>query len=153
MIGRVVVRVILALVGYVVAVVCAVAVIVVAEWIRAYPPVAGQPDLVMATTAVVVFDGFVLFWLLGTVALLPALAAILVGEAFTLRSWIYYVAVGVAMVGLLSRLLDPARNPALPTHVPVAVAAGLAAGLAYWLVAGRGAGPRALRPAMPPPRG
>jgi hypothetical protein len=145
MFGHAVLRVLLALVGYIVAIICAVAVITVAEWIRAYPPVAGRPDFVIATAMIVVSDGFLLFWLLGTMALLPALAVIVVAEALSLRSWLFYVAAGAGVVALLSRLLDPARVPALPAQVSVAVAAGLAGGLAYWLVAGRSAGRRLAR--------
>lgn len=149
MFGHAVLRVVFALLGYIVAVGAAAAVMMMGEWIRAYPPIASQPDVAMATAVMVVLNGFFLFWLLGTMALLPALAAIVVAEAFSLRSWVFYVAAGAAIAGLLSRLLDPARIPALPVHADIVIAGGLAGGLAYWLVAGRGAG-RRLPAAVPP---
>ncbi|HVV93740.1 MAG TPA: hypothetical protein VHD15_10000 [Hyphomicrobiales bacterium] len=156
MAGTVFVRVISILLGYLVAVVGAVSVVVVAEWIRAYPPVAGDPGLVVATAAAVIVDGADLFGAIGRAALVPAAVAIVLSEIFGWRTWLADIALALAVTGALARLLDHAANPALP-HPVAAIAAGAVAGLAYWLLAGRGAGrwrrSRAVTvpPVLPPP--
>jgi hypothetical protein len=151
LLAALVTRILLIVLGYVVAVVGAVSVIVIAEWIRAYPPVAGDPGLVVATAAAVVIDGANLLAAIGTAALLPGAVAIAIGEIAGWRAWIVYVVFGLAVTGVLGRLLDRGLHPALP-HLPAAVAAGIVGGLAYWLVAGRGAGwRRRPLPAAKPP--
>jgi hypothetical protein len=146
--GAFLLRLVLVPLGYIAAVLASVLLIVAIEMIRAYPPVAGDASLVLATAAVVGFDALVLFWLIGTVGLLPAAAAIAIAEALSLRSWIYYAAAGAAIAALLAHLLVDV-HPALPHSVSGVAAAGLAGGLAYWLVAGRSAGRN--RPSPPPP--
>jgi hypothetical protein len=127
-------------------------VIVVAEWIRAYPPVAGDPGLVVATAAAVILDGADLFAAIGRAALVPAAIAIVLAEIFVWRTWLADIALALAVTGALSWLLDRAANPALPRPT-AAIAAGIVAGLAYWLIAGRGAGRWRLRRVdlLPPP--
>jgi hypothetical protein len=136
--GLVFVRVISILLGYLVALAGAVSVIVVAEWVRAYPPVAGDPGLVVATAAAVIVDAGDLFIAIGRAALVPAAVAIVLTEAFAWRSWLIQLVLALVVTGILARLLDRVANPALP-YPATAVAAGIVAGLGYWLVAGRGA--------------
>jgi hypothetical protein len=151
--GVVFVRLVSILLGYIVAVIGAVSVIVVAEWIRAYPPVAGDPGLVVATAAAVIVDGANLFAAIGRTALLPAAVAVVLTELFVWRTWLADIALSLAVTAVLAQLITRAAEPALP-HATAAVAAGIVAGLAYWLVAGRGAGrwrQRRPAPAAPPP--
>jgi hypothetical protein len=147
--GAFLLRLVLVPVGYIAAVLAAVLLIAATEMVRAYPPVADDASLVLATAAVVGFDALVLFWLIGTVGLLPAAAAIAIAEALSLRSWIYYAGAGAAIAALLARVLAD-THPALPHSASGVAAAGLAGGLAYWLVAGRGAGRRRPPPAPAP---
>lgn len=88
--------------------------------------------------------GMVLF--AGTVApaltALPALVAVIVGEALRIRSWMYYVLAGGAAV-LAIPLLAAAQEagPMLPPGQITAIfaASGFVGGFAYWLLAGRNA--------------
>ena len=89
--------------------------------------------------------GFVLF--AGTVApaltALPALVAIIAGEALRIRSWMYYVLAGGAAVAAIP-LLASADTSDLPCfhagqYMAIFAAAGFVGGFAYWLLAGRNA--------------
>lgn len=80
--------------------------------------------------------------LLASASLVPAFVAIFVAEVFRLRSIVYYLAVGTILalagiLGLSSRL--PAAGIGSP-RATLLVAAGVVGGAAYWLVAGRTAG-------------
>jgi hypothetical protein len=87
--------------------------------------------------------GFVLF--AGTVAhaltALPALLAIIAGEALRIRSWMYYVLAGGAAVAAIPLLASADNVALLPSgqYMAIFAAAGFVGGFAYWLLAGRNA--------------
>ena len=87
--------------------------------------------------------GFVLF--AGTVAhaltALPALLAIIAGEALRIRSWMYYVLTGGAAVAAIPLLASADNVAVLPSgqYMAIFAAAGFVGGFAYWLLAGRNA--------------
>ena len=93
----------------------------------------------------------------GTVAFLPALLAIVIGEATRLRNFLYY-GVGGAVVGLASyygtnisvRLENTTDVAPVTNALQLAAAAGIIGGLVYWLIAGRNAG-RWREPRTPSP--
>ena len=66
------------------------------------------------------------------------LVAALVGEAFRIRSWVYYAFAG----GLASAagLVTLGTEGFIHNQIAAMIASGLVAGLVYWLIAGRGAG-------------
>ena len=148
--GRLLARIILVPLGYCVAVFAAVALIAAVEWARAsaYPAVANDPMLLGATALAVLTDAVVLFWLIGTFALLPAIAIILIAEIWSVRSWLFYVATGGATAFILTLIPELLSHPALPDTPTTVAATGFAGGLAYWLIAGRSAGRG--RPLHPP---
>ena len=139
---HVVLRLVLDCIGYLAAAMAAVLLISLVAWSRAYAPVSGDPALVGMTAFVVLTDAFVLFWILGSTALLPSIAAVLLGEALSLRSWVYYGAAGLAVAFLVAHSSLLPVYPALPTDPRVSAAAGLVGGLMHWLLAGRSAGLR-----------
>lgn len=141
--GRLVWRMIVVPFGYLVAVAVAVSLISTVSMVRAYGPVADDPALVGMTGMVVAADAAVLLWVLGGAALLPALAAAALAEAFSIRGWIYFALASIAVAGVVDYALDYDVVPGLPGDVATGTAAALGAGMAYWLVAGRGAGMKA----------
>ncbi len=83
--------------------------------------------------------------------LFPAVLAVLIAEAFAIRSWMYHAAAGglsavisLATVGAFDKTYDLSDEPL------IAVGAGIAAGFAYWAVAGWSAG--FWKPVFAPPR-
>jgi hypothetical protein len=89
----------------------------------------------------------------GYFAFLPSVAAILIGEVFGQRGWLFHAlagaAVGLAVVALFwqsSMMLDGGNqagtDPAFstPRFVGLIIGGGIVGGLAYWLCAGRWAG-------------
>jgi hypothetical protein len=73
---------------------------------------------------------------------LPALIAVVVGEALKLRTWMYYVLAGGAACGAIPLLAVPAGEaPMLPSghYMAIFAAAGFVGGFVYWLLAGRNA--------------
>jgi hypothetical protein len=139
---HVVLRLVLDCIGYLVAAMAAVLLISLVTWSRAYAPVSDDPALIGMTAFVVLTDAFVLLWILGSTALLPAMAAIVLGEALALRSWLYYAAAGLTVAFLVAHSSLLPDYPALPSDPPISAAAGLVGGLMHWLVAGRSAGLR-----------
>lgn len=80
--------------------------------------------------------------LLSGLTVLPALAAILIGEIGRLRSWLYYTLAGGATfvaVPVLSGLGAQAASAPSVALWQVFATAGFAAGFVYWLLAGRSA--------------
>jgi hypothetical protein len=80
----------------------------------------------------------------GTVApalnALPALLAVVVGEIFRIRSWMYYVLAGGASLAAVPLLVAPASSD-LPSilasqYITIFAAAGFAGGFVYWLLVG-----------------
>ena len=86
--------------------------------------------------------GMVLF--AGTVApalnALPALIAIVAGEALKIRSWMFYVLAGGASLAVIPVLATPdvAELPKIIAshYMTIFAAAGFAGGFVYWLLAG-----------------
>jgi hypothetical protein len=85
--------------------------------------------------------GLVLF--AGTVAhaltALPALLAVIVGEALRIRSWIYYVLAGGGAVAAIPLLASPDNVLPSGQYMAIFAAAGFVGGFVYWLLAGRNA--------------
>ena len=88
--------------------------------------------------------------LVPALTIVPALVAVIIGEALHIRSWMYYVLAGGAAllaVPLLARVPgDLVAAPAdlmvaLPTgqYMTIFAAAGFVGGFIYWLLAGRNA--------------
>lgn len=74
--------------------------------------------------------------------LVPALAAVVVGEVARIRSAIYYVLTGgfaVLAIPYLYETGDGISGAVNPQYVVLFLASGFIAGFMYWLVAGRGA--------------
>ena len=71
---------------------------------------------------------------------LPALIAVVVGEALRIRSWMYYVLAGGAALAAIPLLAAPQSadlGEIIGSHpVTVFAAAGFAGGFLYWLLAG-----------------
>jgi hypothetical protein len=85
----------------------------------------------LATSAGIAFLAFV-----------PAMIVILLGEAFSWRSILYYVLTGGA-IGLFFGTILPTDEPGrvfLTRGAEIMAGAGIAAGIVYWLFAGRNAG-------------
>jgi len=75
-------------------------------------------------------------------AFIPAMIVILLGEAFSWRSILYYALTGGA-IGLFFGTILPTDEPGrvfLTRGAEIMAGAGVAAGLVYWLFAGRNAG-------------
>jgi glucan phosphoethanolaminetransferase (alkaline phosphatase superfamily) len=73
--------------------------------------------------------------------MLPSILAVLIAEAFAIRSWMYHAAAGglsalvsLATIGAFDKTYDLSDDPLIATG------AGIVAGFAYWLVAGWSAG-------------
>lgn len=139
------VRIILIPIGYVTAVFSAVGLLAAIEWVRAYPPVAGNPELMAMTAFAVAGDAFFMSAIIGYTALAPVLVGVAFAEIFSMRSLFYFLGAGLAIGGLLTRLIGPDDYPALPTDPATIAAAGLVGGLGYWLVCGRWSGLRRRR--------
>jgi len=73
--------------------------------------------------------------------LIPAIAAIVVGEVARIRSLLYYVIAGGAAAAVMPLIAAPseaAQNTTYATpYFTIMATAGFAAGLVYWLLAGR----------------
>ena len=74
--------------------------------------------------------------------IVPALLLIIIGEVSRIRSSIYYIVGGgavLAAIPVLARLASSTETFILPsaTILQIFATAGFAAGLVYWLVAGR----------------
>lgn len=98
------------------------------------------------------------FMLISGFALLPALIAVLVTEAFSIRHILAYAIFG-ALAGLGCYLAFIPFDTVTMTfegivrrHIEVMVGAGILGGVVYWLIAGRNAGAWRERPspAFPP---
>lgn len=89
----------------------------------------------------------------GYFGFIPAMAAILIGEIFGLRSWLFHAlagaAVGAAVIATFWQtgwMLDSQAQAGIDPEfsasrlVGLIVGSGIVGGLAYWLVAGRWAG-------------
>jgi hypothetical protein len=83
----------------------------------------------------------------GAAAIAPALVLVVLGEAWRMRSFVYYGFAGaaVALVSYygsnISRMLENTTDvPPVEHALPLALGAGIIGGLIYWLIAGRNTG-------------
>ena len=90
---------------------------------------------------------------------LPTLIAVVLAEAFSIRSLLLYAAGGAAMTCLAYQGVGFGRGyeelidqppPPVSRDAEIAAAAGAAFGLVYWMIAGRRAGVWRNRPPAPP---
>jgi hypothetical protein len=86
----------------------------------------------------------------GAVAILPAAIAIAVGEAFAVRSALYYFLSG----GLIALIADQASDLVIALSFPgrrlvIMLAAGFVGGFVYWAIAGQRAGDWGPRGSLP----
>jgi hypothetical protein len=140
-------RFILVPLAYVAAIVTAGALAAGISWLRAYPPVAGDPAA-LGVTSWVIFSDFIIFCMfVGRAAFIPAAIAIAVAEVFAVRSALYFCGAALVAAYFASRLVDPDILPSLPAEPAIAGATALAGGFAYWLMCGRISG---LRPKAEP---
>ncbi len=106
-----------------------------------------EPDpehQVFFTASVIVWT----FWV-GAIAFVPALIAIVLGEAFAWRSILYWLAVGGGIGLLAGGFFDRYQSlDFTDRRTVVMLAAGFVGGFAYWLIAGRLAG---VEPVAPDP--
>jgi hypothetical protein len=138
-VGRLLLRVVLVPLGYVIAVVIGTLVIVFGSW--KLGAAAADPDAQPFAMFGFVFAAPVLLVMLLSMMWLPAAIGILISETFAIRSWIFHAGNGAASAWIgwsLFGYIDESRIP-LNQPLPV-IAAGLAAGLAYWVIAGWSAG-------------
>jgi hypothetical protein len=132
--------------GYILAVIAAATTAALAEWLRAYGPVADDPAALGMTSALVLWEWFVLMIFLGTAAAIPSLIAIGAAEAFGIRSVLYFCGAGLGVAFATGIILEPGNFPPFMAEPAIAGAAGLAGGLVYWLVAGQWSGFAAAEP-------
>lgn len=85
--------------------------------------------------------------LVGAYAFLPAVALVVIGEIFDLRSIFFYTIGGAAIAALsyytsdFSLALESTTDlPPVAFGLQLVLAAGIIAGFVYWLIAGRRAG-------------
>src|SRR5262249_25829031 len=137
--GRLLLRVLLVPLGYVVAVVVATLVIVFGSW--RLGEAAAHPDTQAFAMFGLVFAAPVLLVMLLSLMWLPAAIGVLVSEAFAIRSSVFTAATGAvsALTGWTFFGYRADGGVALTEPLPV-IAAGLGGGLAYWAIAGFSAG-------------
>jgi hypothetical protein len=92
---------------------------------------------------------FIASGITATLLFLPALIAVVLAEAFAVRSFFFNVAGAVVLALLafqgagLGRTYEESIDhppPLIPHDLHVAIAAGIVFGVVYWLIAGRKAG-------------
>lgn len=128
--------------GWLCALLAALAVLVVVLAGQATP--ASPADHAILTLSLALFTAAAV-WVIGPVALIASLAAIVLAEAFRIRSWLYFAAAGALIAAIVWQVSEtPEPGPPFFSALEIA-AAGLAGGLIYWLIAGRSSGlsPRA----------
>jgi len=88
--------------------------------------------------------GIVFFASLVTPALtaLPALVLAVIGEVFSIRSFLYYVVAGGLALAAIPLLAASGGSTTAPSadYMTIFASAGFAGGAVYWLIAGRNAG-------------
>jgi len=140
--GRAIGRIIMVPLGFILAALTTLFVIVSLGQERIVQAMTGRnPD---EATIGAAFDlGRLALALLSVQTLLPALLLVIVGEVARIRGAMYYViggGVALALVPLLARLTEPGTVLGLaPAVWQVLATAGFAGGFVYWLLAGRNA--------------
>jgi hypothetical protein len=138
---RLLLRLLLVPLGYVVAVAAGTVVILFGSWHIAQLATSVSPDEQGLGFLAALVAGPVLFTVLLFSMWLPSAIGILLAEAFALRSWMVHAANGAVSAWLGWQLFGAFDDTGVPLNdtLPV-IAAGLAGGLAYWAVAGWSAG-------------
>jgi hypothetical protein len=146
--GRLLMRILLVPLGGGIALVVAMMFVMVAHWNRIEAAATDDPNGLMTLLIAPMLALSVAYMLF------PSALAVLIAEAFAIRSWMYHAgggglsaAVSLATVGAFDKSYDMSDEPL------IAIGAGIAAGFAYWAVAGWSAGfwkpvfaPRPARP-------
>lgn len=142
-------RLLLALFGFFIAVVIGlVAIVAIYAFAAQLPGAPGYFESMSMTPIAMLFIPplWLLYMLVALTVTAPvAILAILVSEAFSIRSPFIHMLFGAAAAALGYALMWPKQEETLAPaatwpDVMVIVGAGLVAGLVYWLVAGRDAG-------------
>jgi hypothetical protein len=122
------------------------------------PPGAADPALQSSEWPVIWFLIFSTSAVVGSVAFVPAVVAILITETFMLRSVLFYTIAGGAIglfsaysMGFIESVPQFEWGVPFGTNFELMAAAGIAAGFVYWLIAGRNAGAWRTQPLLSPP--
>ncbi|WP_430694839.1 hypothetical protein [Mesorhizobium montanum] len=146
MIGHVLKRVLMVLVGYLVAVLVGlISVVVIYAILSSLPNAPGYFGLMELTpVALLVVPPLGMFVYFLTIILtgMQTLVFALIAEFFSLRSFWLHMLFGAAAAAAGFMLIwpDAAGDPERWADMGIIVGAGLVAGLIYWLIAGRDAG-------------
>jgi hypothetical protein len=146
MVGYILKRILMVLVGYLVAVLVGlIAVVVIYAILSALPNAPGYFELMEFTpVAVLVVPPLAMFVYFLTIILtgMQTLVFALIAEFFSLRSFWLHMLFGAAAAAAGFMLIwpDAADDPERWADTGIIAAAGLVAGLVYWLIAGRDAG-------------
>ncbi|RWC08306.1 MAG: hypothetical protein EOS52_30915 [Mesorhizobium sp.] len=146
MIGHVLKRILMVLVGYLVAVLAGlIAVVVIYAILSSLPNAPGYFGLMEFTpVAVLVVPPLGMFVYFLTIILtgMQTLVFALIAEFFSLRSFWLHMVFGAtaAAAGFMLIWPDAADDPESLADMGIIAGAGLVAGLIYWLIAGRDAG-------------
>jgi hypothetical protein len=143
-IGRLLLRFILVPLGAVMALIAAGALIVFTQWNAFEAVLAADPQAQEDYFFALVVAGPLLFSLMSSWAyytFVPALAGVLLSEAFAIRSVLFHAGNGAvcALIGW-SLTRDLREEQHFLSNPTILVAAGIAAGFVYWLIAGWTAG-------------
>ena len=136
---RLLLRLVLVPLGYLVAVVVATLVIVFGSW--KLGEAAAHPDTQVFAMFGFVFAAPVLLVMLLSLMWLPAAIGILISETFAIRSFLFHAGNGAVSAWIGWNLFGYVDDTRIPLNEPLPViAAGLAGGLTYWAIAGFSAG-------------
>jgi hypothetical protein len=136
---RLLLRLVLVPLGYLVAVVVATLVIVFGSW--KLGEAAAHPDTQVFAMFGFVFAAPVLLVMLLSLMWLPAAIGILISETFAIRSFLFHAGNGAVSAWIGWNLFGYVDDTRVPLNEPLTViAAGLAGGLTYWAIAGFSAG-------------
>ncbi|HEX2352524.1 MAG TPA: hypothetical protein VHJ16_07070 [Xanthobacteraceae bacterium] len=136
---RLLLRLVLVPLGYLVAVVVATLVIVFGSW--KLGEAAAHPDTQVFAMFGFVFAAPVLLVMLLSLMWLPAAIGILISETFAIRSFLFHAGNGAVSAWIGWNLFGYVDDTRVPLNEPLPViAAGLAGGLTYWAIAGFSAG-------------
>jgi hypothetical protein len=133
--GRLLMRLLLVPLGGCIAIVVAMMFVLVAHWNRVETVTADDASGLVSLLIAPMLALSVAYMMF------PSILAVLISEAFAIRSWMYHAAAGglsavisLATVGAFDKSYDLSDEPL------IAVGAGIVAGFAYWAVAGWSAG-------------
>jgi hypothetical protein len=142
-IGRLLLRFILVPLGAVMALAAAGALIAISQWNAFEAVLAADPQAQEDYVVAFVVAGPLLFSLMSSWAhytFVPALAGVLLAEAFAIRSILFHAANGAVCALIGWSLTGDLRDEYFLSNPTILVAAGIAAGFVYWLIAGSTAG-------------